>query len=158
MVRREAASPEPYQTVSTLYFILGMLRTDLWSQGQWREKKWRKVPCPRKQRDRRGLNPGSWGVSPSATHAFPGLTEISISRLTYSGSRNGKICLNNYWMNFLWYPIIVFLYNVTVTRNTHPVWHCPQKSCSALAIYGLVNYLLAENWQISPVGCADFQN
>ena len=27
-----------------------------------------------------------------------------------------------------------------------------------LAIYRLVSYLLAENWQISPVGCVDFQN
>ena len=26
-------SPEPYQTVSMVYFILGILRTDLWSQG-----------------------------------------------------------------------------------------------------------------------------
>ena len=26
-------SREPYQTVSTVYFILGILRTDLWSQG-----------------------------------------------------------------------------------------------------------------------------
>ena len=25
-------SREPYQTVSTVYFILGILRTDLWSQ------------------------------------------------------------------------------------------------------------------------------
>ena len=130
MVRGEAASPEPYQTVSTVYFILGILRTDPWSQGQWREKKWRKVPCPRKQRDGRSLNPGVWGVSPSVTHASTGITEISISGFIYSGSRNGKIYLNNYWMKFLWYPIIVFLYNVTVTRNTHPVWHCPQKSCA----------------------------
>ena len=34
---------EPYQTVSTVYFILGILRTDLWSQGTlyptlWLEK------------------------------------------------------------------------------------------------------------------------
>ena len=28
----------------------------------------------------------------------------------------------------------------------------------ALAIYRLVNYLFAENCQIGPVGCADFQN
>ena len=26
-------SREPYQTISTVYFILGILRTDLWSQG-----------------------------------------------------------------------------------------------------------------------------
>ena len=39
-MRREASrgknnrsSLEPYQTVSTVYFILGILRTDLWSQG-----------------------------------------------------------------------------------------------------------------------------
>ena len=37
--RREAAekkitSRELYQTVSTVYFILGILRTDLWSQGR----------------------------------------------------------------------------------------------------------------------------
>ena len=30
---RRQASREPYQTVSTVYFILGILRTDLWSQG-----------------------------------------------------------------------------------------------------------------------------
>ena len=43
MVRSEAASTrpkasvqsrEPYQTESTVYFILGILRTDLWSQGR----------------------------------------------------------------------------------------------------------------------------
>ena len=26
-------SREPYQTVSTVYFLLGIMRTDLWSQG-----------------------------------------------------------------------------------------------------------------------------
>ena len=42
MIRGEAASTrEPYQTVSTVYLILGILRTDLWSQG-------------REQADRRG--------------------------------------------------------------------------------------------------------
>jgi len=30
---REKNNREPYQTVSTVYFILGVLRTDLWSQG-----------------------------------------------------------------------------------------------------------------------------
>ena len=49
MVRGEAASTrreasrgknnrpslEPYQTVGTVYFILGILKTDLWSQGTW---------------------------------------------------------------------------------------------------------------------------
>ena len=30
-MRRE----EPYQTVSTAYFIVGILRTDLWSQGKF---------------------------------------------------------------------------------------------------------------------------
>jgi len=46
--RREKASREPYQTVSTVYFILGILRTDLWKQGiarAEREKK-RKKPFP----------------------------------------------------------------------------------------------------------------
>ena len=39
MVRGEAASTrhevsrEPYQTVSTVHFKLGIFRTDLWSQG-----------------------------------------------------------------------------------------------------------------------------
>ena len=77
--------------------------TNLCSPG-CKETKWTKVPCPRKQRDGRGLNPGVWGVYRSATHASTGLTEISISRFTYSGSRNGKIYLNNHWMKFLWYP------------------------------------------------------
>ena len=31
--RRREASREPYKPVSTVYFILGILRTDLWSQG-----------------------------------------------------------------------------------------------------------------------------
>ena len=30
---KKITSREPYQTVSTVYFILGILRTDLWSQG-----------------------------------------------------------------------------------------------------------------------------
>ena len=35
----------------------------------------------------------------------------------------------------------------------------PSEIKSALSIgYRLINYLLAENWQISPVGCAVFQN
>ena len=119
MVRGEAASPEPYQTVSTVYFILGILRTDLWCQGQWRDKKWRKVPCPRKQRDGRGLSLGVWGVSPSATHASTGLTEMFTSGFTYSGSRNGKIYLLNYWMKFLWYPIRLFSYTMLTSHGTH---------------------------------------
>ena len=32
-VRCSLSNREPYQTVSTVYFILGILRTDLWSQG-----------------------------------------------------------------------------------------------------------------------------
>ena len=127
--------------------------------GSVKREKVEKSPLSKETTPRASLEPrSSWDVSPSATHASTGLTEISISRLTYSGSRNGKIYLNNYWMKLLWYPITVFLYNIIFTRNTHSVWHCPQKSCSALAIYRLVNYLLAENWQTSPVGCADFQN
>ena len=31
--RRREVSREPYKPVSTVYFILGILRTDLWSQG-----------------------------------------------------------------------------------------------------------------------------
>ena len=31
--RQSAKRRAPYQTVSTVYFILGILRTDLWSQG-----------------------------------------------------------------------------------------------------------------------------
>ena len=31
---RKKITREPYQTVSTVYFILGILRTDLWSQGR----------------------------------------------------------------------------------------------------------------------------
>ena len=126
--------------------------------GTVRREKVEKSPLSKETTWRAKLEPRSLRCYPSATHTSTGITEISISGFTYSGSRNGKIYLNNYWMNLLWYPIIVLLYNVTVTRNTHPVWHCPQTSCSALAIYRLVNYLLAENWQTSPVGCADFQN
>ena len=35
MIRDEAASTrrEPYETVNTVHFILGILRTDLWTQG-----------------------------------------------------------------------------------------------------------------------------
>ena len=35
MVRDEAASTrrDPYETVGTVHFILGILRTDLWTQG-----------------------------------------------------------------------------------------------------------------------------
>ena len=43
MIRGEAASTrreEPYQTVSTVYFILGILRTDLWSQGKFMAILW----------------------------------------------------------------------------------------------------------------------
>ena len=30
----ESPSREPYRTVRTVYFILGILRTDLWSQSK----------------------------------------------------------------------------------------------------------------------------
>ena len=33
-LRLGSPSREPYQTVSTVYFILGILRTGLWSQGR----------------------------------------------------------------------------------------------------------------------------
>ena len=111
--------------------------------GSVKREKVKKSSLSKETTWRARVNPGVWGVSPSATHASTGLTEISISGFTYSGSRNGKIYLNNYWMKFLWYLIIVFLYIVIVTGNTHPVWHCPQKSCRVLVIYRLVNYLLA---------------
>ena len=43
MIRCEAVSTrreEPYQTVSTVYFILGILRTDLRSQGKFMAILW----------------------------------------------------------------------------------------------------------------------
>ena len=47
-VQSDERKREPYQTVRTVYFILGILRTDLWNQGTARaerEKK-RKKPFP----------------------------------------------------------------------------------------------------------------
>ena len=37
----DAPFRQPYQTVSSVYFILGILRTDLWSQGTVK----RFIPC-----------------------------------------------------------------------------------------------------------------
>ena len=100
-----------------------------------------------------------WDVSPSATHASTaGLTEISISGFRFLAREMVKYSWTELLDEILWHPMVILLYTITVPRNTHPVWHCPQKSYSALANYSLANYLLEENWQISPVGCAYFQN
>ena len=44
--RREKASREPYQTVRMVYFILSILRTDLWNQGTARAQRERKRKKP----------------------------------------------------------------------------------------------------------------
>ena len=126
--------------------------------------KWRQGPClSRKQRDGWGLSPrppdsefevlAPLPLTPplgSPKYLFPDSDILAREMIKYSRTE----LLDE----ILWHPIVILLYTITVPRNTHPVWHCPQKTYSALANYRLANYLLEENWQISPVGCAYFQN
>ena len=97
-------------------------------------------PTPTRERSRQVLH---WSLADSTYHD-----------LDYSGyNKKPNIAIVVYYA-LIWRKCMEGQHSIA--WNT--VWHCSWKSCIACATYRKENYLLADNYVLESVGCADFQN
>ena len=78
----------------------------------WRETKWSKIPCLKKQRDRQSLTPGppdaDFKVFATQPHTPPHPWWPNITKLILAMEE----IFHKHWLNFLKSPIIIISYNL----------------------------------------------